>query len=407
MKNRPLTSLLAAICVLSCTPENVEYLDFDTFKVLSVDSDIIVMPDGNLNPKLQGMQADADETKIASITSAGLLKELIPLVKKNEIVRISGTYTGHDVDGSPLTLSGTIVLPRSGAIKNMVLVSHYTIGANYECPSLSFPMEGIIASRGYAVVFADYIGYGVTSARIHPYMHSESTARSVVDMGLAVKAYLEHVGRAPESREVILMGYSQGGANTLAVMDLIQREYSTELAVKKAYAGGGPYDLAATYDLAVQENISGIPCAIPMIVQGINEGERLGLDMADFFGPNLLARYDEWINSKKYTTGEINRLIGTKELSEIMTRQGLDKTSESTAKFYAKMIKNSTLNFTPESPVFMLHSTTDKTVPFVNAQKAQEYFKDKGADITYDFADYGDHGSGFLQLLFKVTKDLD
>ena len=39
--------------------------------------------------------------------------------------------------------------------------------------------------------------------------------RRTVDMALAVKPYLEHIGRKPESEEVILLGYSQGGSTIL------------------------------------------------------------------------------------------------------------------------------------------------------------------------------------------------
>ena len=71
-------------------------------------------------------------------------------------------------------------------------------------------------------------------------MHTESTARSVVDMGLAVKPYLEHIGRKPESDEVILFGYSQGGSTTLAVMDMIQDEYYYDFPLQMVSAGAGP-----------------------------------------------------------------------------------------------------------------------------------------------------------------------
>ena len=118
-----------------------------------------------------------------------------------------------------------------------MIVSHFTIGANTEAPSEAFPMEGVLAGKGYAVVVADYIGFGVTANRIHPYLHTRSTVESVVDMALAVKPYLEHIGRAPVEEEVILVGYSQGGATTMAVMSTLQREYKNELPIKKTYAG--------------------------------------------------------------------------------------------------------------------------------------------------------------------------
>ena len=286
----------------------------------------------------------------------------------------------------------------------MIIVSHYTIGANYEAPSETFPMEGIWAAKGYIVVVADYIGFGITKERIHPYLHIKSTAQSVVDMALAAKPYLKKIGKEPESEEVILAGYSQGGATTVGVMDMIQDDYSNEFPIKKVYAGGGPYDLAATYDISMEWDQTGIPCAIPMIVQGINAGENLGLDMSAFFQPKLLENYNEWINSKKYTVKEINTMIGASSLHEIMTEEGRNKHSWETALLYQALLSNSVLRFTPRAPMYIFHSTQDKTVPFVNALKAEEWFK--GMNVHYDFGEYGKHGMGAVRFIINVYKDL-
>ena len=401
---------LCLLCatVAGCTQPDREYADFSTFHVTSVRSGYVYQDNGYLNPEISLMEEpsleDEPETKLATTAAADLARNLMGNINSNRLDLVAGTYLGHDTDMSPLTQSGLLVIPQSGPIKNMILVSHYTIGANYESPSETFPMEAALASKGYVVVIADYIGFGVTSHRIHPYLHMDSSSRSVVDMALAVKPYLKHIGREPESEDVILVGYSQGGATTLAVMDLIQDEYSSVFPIKKVYCGGGPYDLAATFDFSMKEDVTGIPCAIPMIVQGINEGAKLGLDMADFFQPNLLAHYDEWINSKNYTVKQINLLMNAKALHEIMTDKGRDKTSEETGRLYKALMLNSVLNFEPQAPIFMFHSTQDGTVPFVNAQSAEHYFK--GRNIQFDFGEYGVHSAGCIRFLFTVAKDL-
>lgn len=401
--------LLITLCALSalaaCSHPEVEVVDFDTFHVTSVKSSDIVM-NGALNPEIRLMDIgdEGPDTKLAEATGVDLVKELLGTIESNRLVHIAGTYTGHDIDGSPIELSGKLLVPASGKIKNMLIVSHFTIGANYECPSESFPLEGILAGRGYAVVIADYIGYGVTRNRIHPYMHVESTARSVVDMALAVKPYLEHIGRKPESEEVILLGYSQGGSTTLGVMDIIQDEYEDVLPIKKVYAGGGPYDLAATFDISMLEDITGIPCAIPMIVQGVNVGENLGLNIRDFFKPVLLEHYDEWINSKEYTVKQINILMNANKVSDLMTDVGRDKSNPQTAKLYKALMMNSVLYFRPRHPIHFFHSMQDRTVPFVNGQKAEEYFK--GELVSYDFGDYGVHGLGAVRFIINAYKEL-
>lgn len=401
-----LSLALAAILLFSCKKPEVEFVDFDSFHVLSVKESEVFMADGTLNPEVRLMEEPEAEpdTKVAATNANSIVRDILGQVNSNKILQVAGTYTGHDVDGSPLTLSGKLLIPKEGRIKNMIIVSHYTIGANYEAPSETFPMEGIWAAKGYVVVVADYIGFGVTKERIHPYLHIKSTAQSVVDMALAAKPYLKKIGKEPESEEVILAGYSQGGATTVGVMDMIQDDYSNEFPIKKVYAGGGPYDLAATYDISMEWDQTGIPCAIPMIVQGINAGENLGLDMSAFFQPKLLENYNEWINSKKYTVKEINTMIGASSLHEIMTEQGRDKHSWETALLYQALLSNSVLRFTPRAPMYIFHSTQDKTVPFVNALKAEEWFK--GQNVHYDFGEYGKHGMGAVRFIINVYKDL-
>ena len=404
MKEKLLFIGLLALLLGGCRHPEVEVVDFDTFHVTKVASSDIVVG-SSLNPDIRFMETeDEAQTKVASIAAVDLVKEILGSIESNRLIHIAGTYEGHDIDGSPITLSGKVLLPAKGKIKNMLLVSHFTIGANYECPSESFPLEGILAGKGYAVVIADYIGFGVTKDRVHPYMHVESTARSVVDMALAVKPYLEHIGRAPESDQVILLGYSQGGSTTLGVMDIIQDECEDVLPIKEVYAGGGPYDLAATFDISMLEDLTGIPCAIPMIVQGVNVGDNLGLKIADFFKPVLLEHYDEWINSKDYTVKQINIMMNANSVSDLMTDVGRDKKNPQTARLYKALMMNSVLNFIPRHPIHFFHSTEDTTVPFINGQKAEQYFK--GNDITFDFDAYGKHSAGAVRFIFNVYKEL-
>ncbi|MBR4826467.1 MAG: hypothetical protein IKZ91_01110 [Bacteroidales bacterium] len=395
--------LLCAAVAFSCRQPDIEkFIDFDTFLPTGSSVSEVVTQDGDLNPEIRLPEDLRSYTAARGHTTTA--RDLLGAISSNLLVHVSGTFTGHDVDGSPLIQSGKIIYPALGPIKNIILVSHYTICADFEAPSESFPMEGILAAKGYAVVIADFIGYGVTVNRIHPYLHVESTARSVVDFALAAKPYLEKTGHKPQSDEVILVGYSQGGSITMGVMKIIQKEYASELPIKKAYAGGGAYDLAATFDISMAEDKTGIPCAIPMLVQGINEGEGLGLDMKDFFQPRLLENYQEWINSKKYTISQIGNLMGSTALHELITDMGRDKTSPKTAAFYKALMINSTLDFEPQAPLLLFHCKKDDFVPYENALRAEKRFKTH--NIQFDYGDYGSHATGALVFLGRVLAEL-
>ena len=139
MKKRYILLAAALLCA-ACVKPKVEFVDFETFKVRSVKSTEVALEDGSVNPEVQFMESEDPETKVAVTSVARLTSDLLGAISSNNVIHVSGTYTGHDIDGSPITLSGKLLVPRDGKVKNLVIVSHYTIGANYECPSECFPM---------------------------------------------------------------------------------------------------------------------------------------------------------------------------------------------------------------------------------------------------------------------------
>ena len=54
--------------------------------------------------------------------------------------------------------------------------------------------------------------------------------------------------------------------------------------------------------------------------------------------------------------------------------------------------------------MYIFHSRQDETVPFINALKAEEWFK--GQNVHYDFGEYGKHGMGAVRFIINVYKDL-
>ena len=262
---------------------------------------------------------------------------------------------------------------------------------------------------GYGVVIADYIGYGVTVDSIHPYLQAETTAHNVIDMALAVRPFIAKRGLKVQSEEVILFGYSQGGAATLHVQRVMENNptYQDKFVIKKVYAGAGPYDIASTYDYEVKVDVTGIPCAVPMIIQGMSIGMDKPLEMSYFFKEPLLSNYDDWINSKKYTVNQMSTLIHAGRLSEILTENGINRSNRETARFYVELQNNSIpSSFIPKAPLYMFHSEDDETVPFINSQLMQRQFRDKAPNVTYNFGHYGTHMRGCLTFMKAVQKDL-
>ena len=409
------------LLLTGCYKGDVKYVDFadlsmaenSTFRVISQKTtnlqdlsnnpewlELVGMTDTTTTPQAN-VAGIAPPQRATSTSVAGIMQELLDFSKTSVAVELSGIYQSVDVDDQPIWLSGKVILPAKGPIKRYILVSHYTIASNKEAPSNIFSLEGLLVKLGYALIIPDYIGYGVTADKVHPYLVMELTARNVLDMYYAVVPFLEKAGCAPEHDDIYLMGYSQGGATTMAVQHEIEH-HDQPIKIRRVFAGGGPYDIKYTYDQFVETNWASYPCAVPIMMQGMVVGNKLNLEMSTMMASNIYENLDEWVNSKFYTTNQINALIGTKVTSDLLTPVGMNRTSKEVSELYKAMTENSILTYswTPIAPVFMFHSMDDDVVPFENAMRAKS--KWKNANIQYSFGHYGNHQLGCVRFIYTV-----
>lgn len=417
MRNSIMASVVATIAmVCSCERPQYQFVDFDDDELAGADETAFHVTKSKVTDLSAGIPEDCyipteEATKTTSTSVNAIVGDLFEFNRKSKVVEISGTYESVDIDtGELITLSGKILLPKGKKPKRYIVVSHYTIGSNAEAPSNSFPLEGVLCDMGYAMIFPDYIGYGVTSDRIHPYLVLRQTAIDVSMMYLAAYSYLKNTAYAPQYKDIYLMGYSQGGAVTMATQwmmeavlrDVINFVIGEDVSIKQVFAGGGPYDVRATYNNFITSDKVNIPCAVPLVIQGMIVGNNMDVKMEDIMQPWLYEKLDEWINSKNYTTAQLKELIGTTRTSDLLTKEGMDSSSEPVSELYKKMTENSILayDWTPQAPVYLLHSMDDDVVPFVNAAQAKSKWKD--ANIQYNFGHYGSHMATALRFIYSV-----
>lgn len=374
------------------------------------------LPGGERVNEWQGDEHDGarQPKRTSGTTVAGFASALLNQMNSSSVVELSGIYTSIDQNYDLITLSGKVLLPANGKFKRYILVSHYTIGSNNEAPSNCFPLEGLLCSMGYAVICPDYIGYGVTADKVHPYLVMDLTAINVVDMYIAVRKYFDAAGLHPEYDDIYLMGYSQGGATTMAVeywIEELVNQYPVdglgEIKIRRVFAGGGPYDIKSTYDRFVQTNCADYPIAVPLVLQGMIAGNGLDLKMETIMQKWLCDNIDEWVNSKKYTTAEMNALIGTKVTSDMLTPTGMNVQSKEVSELYKAMVQNSVVSYAwqPQAPVYILHSMDDETVTYLNATNAKQRWAT--ANIEYNFGHYGGHVNTCIRFILTVKSLLE
>lgn len=352
--------------------------------------------------------------------------------QKGPIAAIPCQYRSTDQHGEEVWLSGKVYVPKNEQAKGIILLPHYTVAANKEVPSECNPIEARLAKKGYAVVMPDYLGYGATSVwadtifseppftepqapRVHPYLDAKLTARNSVDMLLAAKEYIRNMGVKLENDSLIIVGFSQGAAAAIASLRLLEEEYP-EVAIKKCYAGSGPYDVCATYDDAVRRNRLGMAVVVPMLVMGTSEAYDLHLRPEDFFTPYMLARYEQIVYIKNKGLVEWAFSMPSHKLSKYMTKEGMDKKQPETARMYDGFKRSSIVytegdtlvrpDWKPSTPIYLFHSTNDDIVCFDCAVHLHTFLAAQGCEVTTQFGRYGGHLSSLFRYMRILKKEL-
>ena len=312
-------------------------------------------------------------------------------------------YWSTDPQGDSLLVSGRVYLPKRRYLNGIMIACHYTITSDMEAPSNMLSMESLFAMKGYAVIVPDYVGYGLSRDKLHPYLHWRSAAKTAVDLLNCMPDLLEYYGYSYPI-DVVVTGYSQGGAVALGVTRMLE-ELDSMWIVRKLYAGAGPYDPAGTYLYSMERNEMGIPAAIPLIVMGFSDAYDLEFELEDFFLDPLLSNYEEWILSKEYTVGDINYLMGSTVMTELMTKEALDMDSPLADMLYEVLLWNSNVGYDLRSPAYFFHSIDDEVVPILNTINLQEQMPDESGK-TYDYDHYGSHMEASVPFMQYVYQDL-
>ena len=312
-------------------------------------------------------------------------------------------YWSTDPQGDSLLVSGRVYLPKQRYLNGIMIGCHYTITSDIEVPSNMLSMESLFAMKGYAVIMPDYVGYGLSRDKVHPYLHWRSAAKTAVDLLNCMPELLEYYGYSYPI-DVVVTGYSQGGAVALGVTRMLE-ELDSMWIVRKLYAGAGPYDPAGTYLYSMERNEMGIPAAIPLIVMGLSDAYDLEFKQEDFFLEPLLSNYEEWVLSKEYTVGDINYLMGSTVLTELMTEEALDMDSPLADMLYEVLLWNSNVGYDLRSPAYFLHSIDDEVVPILNTINLQEQMPDESGK-TYDYDHYGSHMEASVPFMKYIYQDL-
>jgi len=279
----------------------------------------------------------------------------------------SVTYVS-EFQGEEVIASGLICAPTTPGTYPILSFQNgtntlHSLAPTADPQSLQYQMIEYIASAGYVVIIADYLGFGASKDMAHPYLHKESTVRTVVDLLRAVAEFDEDVAKdISVTTDCFIMGYSQGGWATMALLDALENDYSSEFTVKAASAGAGPYDLSW-----FNENILGLteypmPVFLAYIANAYSVYDIYPNPISDLFNDPYAGRipglYDGLHNSEQINS-QLNNYI-----SELFTAAYLSgaSTSPDYAGVRNALTANSVPGWSSDVPLLLLHGTADTYV---------------------------------------------
>lgn len=270
----------------------------------------------------------------------------------------------HTIDGQgrPIKASGLVSVPvkAPGTPSPVLSYQHATLFTDARAPSnhaVASEVAVAMASLGYIVVAADYVGYGVSRGTPHPYLLAEPSAAAVLDLLTAAQNWRQQAGIA-DNGQLFLTGYSEGGYVTLAAHRAMQVTGSPHLRhLVATVAGGGPYDVGVT----VSEQLQRIGVKAPVI--------------GTLFRPAIL----EWMG--RPLRREARRLLVRRLVPEYadvkMETSFLDHHFDGDHAAIERL--SNVHDWKPEAPVSLFHGRDDQTVPHVSAVHALLAMRSRGA----------------------------
>lgn len=167
-------------------------------------------------------------------------------------------YLTLDGAGKSVAASALVNVPNKppGAISPVLSYQHGTTTKDAEVPSnhaVATEVSVQLAAAGYIVLAPDYVGYGVSKGKPHPYLLSVPSAAAVNDL-LSAAQYWRQTQQIQDNGQLILAGYSEGAYVSMAAARQMQVENNPhQQKLVTAVLGSGPYQVGVTLDALLNQ----------------------------------------------------------------------------------------------------------------------------------------------------------
>lgn len=296
-------------------------------------------------------------------------------------------YPSRDPYGDPVTLSGAIVIgdeiTTETPAKGIFLYNHFTSYGEDECPSHGdLGVQKIMTGSGLIIVSSDFYGFGVTGDKPQAYGLADSNGEASVDALLAAFELLPEIGYSWDN-VIFNLGYSQGAQIAVAALKVATMKHP-EFRFTQTFAGGGLYDVSATYRSLATSGSARMPHAVVSVILAYNEFYKLGFPMEALFKEPFASDIPQWFLSREYTRNEVANMLGNHTLEDIVTKEVMNVESDISKQLFAAMDQeNLCRGWAPwlNEKIFLVHNKADDVVPVENTLNLVRFLENHGLTV--------------------------
>lgn len=335
------------------------------------------------------------------------------------------TYESVDEQGNPVTLSSRVcwgVMMGVGSYYfefrpcDLVLCAHSTIADDLQAPTKDGSIETLLLQGDRVLILPDYLGFGASKDRVHPYINHDLCARHCIDaLKAGYKVFSDRCGfPLHPDWKFYLIGDSQGGANMLATQKWIDThgDFADRWRFQYSYCAVGPYSPRITFEKYFEQKVLDYPVVMPLTLKAMLAAypDILGKWKEDDFYSETYLQHksdiDLMISSKEFSANTINSVIfqmfphtgetGIKPgeqiyMTDIVNPEVCDMNSEKCKALFQCFERNDlTKGWTPTHPIHLYHDKGDTYVSYANSEAVVEAFPDKATLKEPDHV-YADH----------------
>jgi len=325
-------------------------------------------------------------------------------------VRIYRIVYKTSVGGEEINASGLVCVP---VIKGEYPVMSFQNGTNTlntMAPS-EFPLNNayvlveIIASMGFVIIIPDYPGFGESVNVPHPYLVSQPTVTSIVDMFYATEEFDQ--SDLPDIKIInsyYLIGYSQGGWATLALHKALEKDFSNDFNLIGSVCGAGPYDISLLFNTMINVTTYSMPVYIGYIFNAYSSYKQISNPVSEIFNEPYSSRIRTLYNGN-LSFEQINAQLST-SVSTLLNPSFISgfATSDKYASVRRAFKDNSIEAWHSYKPLLLIHGGDDTQVNPVTTETMYSAMIQAGtsADMIEKVIIPGvDHSDGVLPAMLR------